>query len=229
MLFRSGDGDTKVNSILVALDCTEDVLDEAINNGCDMIVTHHPLIFSGIKRISNKDIIGRIIERAIKNDIIIYSSHTNLDKASEGVSHLIAEKLNLKNCVPLTEEGFGLVGELEEEKSVNEFIDLTKRAYKIETIRGSQPIDAKIKRVAVCGGSGKSFINDAMQKGAQVYVTGDITYHEYYCQNEFMVLDLGHYNSEIDTVKLLAKIISKNFPNFAVSISKKNNNPVYYY
>ena len=152
-----------------------------------------------------------------------------MDKAADGVSALMAQKLGLQGCVPLTPDNFGMVGNLEKECTVGELAARAKEAFGVDVIRCSAPLKEKVERVAVCGGSGKSFIADAMQQGAQVYMTGDITYHDFYAEKGFMVMDIGHYFSEYGIVGLFANIVSKNFPNFAVSISTKNNNPIYYY
>ena len=227
--FCVGDPNMEVSHALVALDCTEEVVDEAIATGADIIVTHHPLIFSGVKKISPQNWLGRVLYKAISNNIAIYAAHTNMDKAAGGVSDIMAQKLHLEECTPLLPDSFGIVGNLPQELSVEEFAQEVKRAFEVEAIRCSAPIDGKIKRVAVCGGSGKSFIPDAMAAGAQAYVTGDITYHEFYTEKGFMVMDIGHYSSEYGIVHLFKNILSKNFPTFAVSISTKNNNPIYYY
>ena len=227
--FSVGDPQKEVSKVLVALDCTEEVVDEAVSCGADMIITHHPLIFGGVKKISPQNWLGRIIYKAIANGIVIYAAHTNMDKAADGVSALMAEKLGLQGCVPLTPDNFGMVGNLEKECPVEELAARAKEAFGVDVIRCSAPLENKVSRVAVCGGSGKSFIADAMQQGAQVYITGDITYHDFYAEKGFMVMDIGHYFSEYGIVGLFANILSKNFPNFAVSISTKNNNPIYYY
>lgn len=227
--FSVGDPHKEVSKVLLALDCTEEVIDEAISCGADMIITHHPLIFGGVKKISPQNWLGRIIYKAIANDIVIYAAHTNMDKAAKGVSALMAQKLGLQGCTPLTPDNFGLVGNLEEECTVEELAAKAREVFGVDVIRCSAPLREKISRVAVCGGSGKSFIPDAMQQGAQIYITGDITYHDFYTERGFMVMDIGHYFSEYGIVGLFANIVSKNFPNFAVSISTKNNNPIYYY
>ncbi len=227
--FSVGDPQMEVHKALLALDCTEEVVDEAIEIGADIIITHHPLIFSGVKKISPQNWLGRVIYKAISNGIAIYSSHTNMDKAAGGVSDLMAQKLSLCETSPLTPDSFGVVGDMKEELSAEEFVNKVKLAFDVDLVRCSAPIEEKIKRVAVCGGSGKSFIKDAMASGAQVYVTGDITYHEFYTEEGFMLMDIGHYSSEYGIVELFANILSKKFPTFAVSISKKNNNPIYYY
>jgi putative NIF3 family GTP cyclohydrolase 1 type 2 len=141
----------------------------------------------------------------------------------------MAQQLGLKECEPLLPDSFGVVGNLETELSASEFAAKVKDAFGVDKIRCSVPLEGKLRRVAVCGGSGKSFIPEAMASGAQVYVTGDITYHEFYTEKGFMVMDIGHYSSEYGIVGLFANILSENFPTFAVSISKENNNPIYYY
>lgn len=227
--FSVGDPDGEVESVLVALDCTEEVIDEAIERGCNLIITHHPLIFKGVKSITPANFTGRIISKAIRNGISIYSAHTNMDKASEGVSALMAKRLGLVDIEPLTVEMLGLVGDLVNPMAPKEFLEHLKVSFGLERVRVSKLPDVAISRVAVCGGSGHSFIRDAMAKGAQVYITGDITYHDFYCEEGFMIADIGHYESEYDVVNLFASILCKKFPNFAVYISRNNNNPIYYY
>ena len=227
--FSVGDPQREVKKALLALDCTEEVLDEALELGCDIIITHHPLIFKGVKSITPSNFSGRIVTRAIKNDICIYAAHTNMDKTADGVSGLMAAKLGLVNVEFLTDEALGLVGDLAEPMEWRELAGIVKERFGVTNLRCSKPLEEKISRVAVCGGSGRSFIGDAMSKGAQLYITGDITYHEFYCENGFMVMDIGHYLSEYDVVPLFAEILCKKFPNFAVCISRRNNNPIYYY
>lgn len=227
--FVVGNGECEVSKALIALDCTESVVDEAIEIGADIIITHHPLIFGGVKKISTANWLGRIIFKAIKNNIAIYCAHTNMDKAAGGVSELMANKLGLKNVEVLTEDGFGLVGDLEVEMESRQFIGELKSKFNLDSVRCSEPLTEKISRIAVCGGSGKSFIADAMKKGAQVYVCGDITYHEFYCEKGFMLCDIGHYASEYEVVDLFAELLCKKFPTFAVSKSERNNNPIYNY
>ena len=227
--FCIGDPCQEVSKALVALDCTEAVVDEAIVCGADIIIAHHPLIFSGVKKISPQNWLGRVICKAISNGIVVYAAHTNMDTAAGGVSGLMAQKLGLKECEALLPDSFGVVGNMEEELTAEEFAAKVKEVFEVDVIRSSEPVDGKISRVAVCGGSGKSFMHEAMLSGAQVYVTGDVTYHDFYTEKGFMVIDIGHYFSEYGIVGLFANILSENFPTFAVSISKENNNPIYYY
>ena len=194
--FSVGDPSAEVSKVLIALDCTEAVVDEAIEIGADIIIAHHPLIFGGVKKISPDNEQGRTIIKAIKHNIAIYAAHTNMDKAAGGVSAIMADKIGLVQREILTPDGFGITGILEEELSVEEFVGKVKNAFGVDVVRCSVPLEGKINRVAVCGGSGKSFIAEARQKGAQVYVTGDITYHDFYAEKGFMVMDIGHYFSE---------------------------------
>lgn len=227
--FLVGDENSRVKGVLVALDCTTSVVEEAINIGANLIITHHPLIFGGLKNVLLSNSIGEVVQKAIKHDITIFAAHTNMDKALGGVSHIMAQKLNLINLEPLTEDGFGVIGELSVPVSVADLIERVKEKFGIDVIRTSAPLQKHIKKIALCGGSGSSFISKAFSKGAQVYISGDISYHHFFCERGFMIMDIGHYYSEYDIVYLFAELLSKKFNNFAVSISKKNNNPIYYY
>ena len=227
--FSIGSPDREVSKALVALDCTPEVVDEAVEKGCDIIITHHPLIFGGIKSITERSWLGRTIIAAVKGGITIYSAHTNMDLAAGGVSCLMAEKLGLQECETLDAEGYGLVGNLTAPLYAEELVNQTKHLFNAEYIRTSRLLHGPLKRIAVCGGSGKSFIGAAMEKGAQAYITADIPYHEFYCEDNFMLLDIGHYNSEYGVVNLICGILSKKFPTFALLVSEKNNNPIYYY
>ncbi len=228
-----GDPDKEIESLILGLDCTPELIEEAIEYGAGMIITHHPLIFKGIKRIGTETVQERMINRLIKNDIVLYSSHTNIDKVPNGVSALMAKKIGLKNTSFLLPDsemtvGLGLVGELEEEIDVENLISILKEAYQIKSVKCSRPIDGRIKRIAVCGGSGGSLIREAMQSGASVYITGDISYHNFFCEEGFMIIDIGHYESEVDILELLMSVILEKISNFVVRIGN-NNNPIYHF
>ncbi len=228
-----GDTNKEVGSILLALDCTPELISEAIETGAGMIITHHPLIFKGVKRIGTNTVQERMITSLIKNDIVLYSMHTNIDKVPEGVSSLMAKKLGMKNLSFLLpdnggENGLGLVGDLDKYIEFNELSERLKKIFSVKTLRCSKPVKGEIKRVAVCGGSGGSLIQEAIKAGASVYITGDISYHNFFCEDGFMIIDIGHYESEIDVLKLIMSVIWKKIPNFAVRIARNNNNPIYY-
>jgi len=229
-----GDISMKVNKVLLGLDFTEELVEEAIECGANMIVTHHPLIFKGVKKIGTETYIERVITKLIRNDILAYSMHTNIDKVPKGVSGLMAARIGLINQEILESDveeniGLGIVGDLKKPLFANEFIKLVKKEFSLVTLKTSTPIKQPITKVALCGGSGSSLISSAIKSGAQVYISGDISYHNFFCEKEFMIMDIGHYESEIEVLDLMMNIILKKIPNFVVRKSKINNNPIYYH
>ena len=229
-----GSPDAPVNSVLFGLDCTPELVDEAIECGADMIITHHPLIFSGLKKISPDDMVGEAVFKAIKAGISIYAAHTNADKVIAGVSGAMAAKLGLENVAVLADEGegtgLGVVGDLPRPMSADEVIALVKERFALTTLKTSKPLDGMIERVAMCGGSGGSLISAAKASGAQLYLSGDISYHNFFTPEGFMLMDIGHYESEIEIVDILFSLVKKNFPTFAVRITQNmHSNPIYYF
>ena len=229
-----GSPDDEVTSVLLALDCTPELVDEAVACGADMIVTHHPLIFSGLKKIAPEDLVGNAVIKAVRAGISIYAAHTNADKVISGVSGAMAARLGLENVSILADEGdgvgLGVVGELPQPLGASEAVALIKEKFSLKSVRSSKPLEVPITRVAMCGGSGGSLISAARKAGAQLYITGDISYHNFFTQNDFMIMDIGHYESEIDIVEILFSLIKKNFPTFAVRITQNiNSNPIYYF
>ncbi len=229
-----GSPEAPVTSILLGLDCTPELVDEAIACGADMIVTHHPLIFSGLKKITPENIVGEAVIKAIKAGISIYAAHTNADKVIAGVSGAMAARLGLKNVQILDEDGegtgLGVVGDLPEPISAEEAIALVKGRFSLKAMRTSRPLEGKISRVAMCGGSGGSLISAAARSGAQLYISGDISYHNFFTKEGFMIMDIGHYESEIEIVDILFSLLKKNFPTFAVRITQNiYNNPIFYF
>ncbi len=335
----TGTYDTKVTGVLVTLDTLENVVDEAIENNCNLIVSFHPIIFSGLKRITGSSYVERVILKAIKNDIAIYATHTALDNSIEGVSAKMAEVLGLNKTKILlpksglikklttyapqkdaekvrkalrsagagsignysdcsfnaqgqgtyrgndnsnptlgkkgelhTENetfisvvfekhleqnilkalhkqhpyeevaydivttdnvhqhiGMGMIGELPEELSEKDFFILLKEQFKLQAIRHSKLLQKPIKKVAVLGGSGSFAIDAAKRAGADVYISADFKYHEFYkAENELVLADIGHYESEQFTKNLLADYLTKKFRNFAIILSKSNTNPINY-
>lgn len=335
----TGSTDWELTKILVTLDCTEAVVDEAITKGCNLIVAHHPIIFGGLKKLNGKNYVERTVIKAIKNDVAIYAIHTNLDNVQHGVNAKICEKLGLMNTkilapktntlkkvsvfVPQThlqevqkamfsagagnignysecsfystgmgtfkgndksnafvgevgkqhqepeyklevlvddaqlnqvitamiaahpyEEvaydvyailntnvtvGSGMIGELPQELSAEAFLKHLKNSMNLNVIRYT-PYLNKVKKVAVCGGSGSFLLKNAIGAQADAFVTGDFKYHEFFdAENRLMIADIGHYESEIFTINLLADEILKKFPTFAVILSEINTNPINYY
>lgn len=334
-----GDTQAEVTKILVTLDTLEAVVDEAIEKRVNLIVSFHPIIFSGLKKLTGKTYVERVVQKAIKHDINIYATHTALDNSREGVNYQICKQLNLRNTeilipqketlrhlvtyVPIQnadkvrlamfsagageisdykncsfnlegkgtflpgentnpysgergqlqiepemrisvvynkhleneilkalfeahpyEEvayeivklenynkniGMGMIGELDFEMNELDFLHYLKEKMNVSVIRHTKLLNKKIKKVAVLGGSGSFAIGNAKQKGADVYVTSDLKYHEFFqAENQILLADIGHYESEQFTKKLLTAYLSEKFPNFAVLNSEIDTNPVNY-
>ena len=315
------------------------MLDDAIASGCNLIISHHPLIFKGYKSITGKDYVERCILKAIKNDIVIYSAHTNLDNVPGGVNFKIAEKIGLKNvrildpkessliklvtfvpsaqaeevrnalftagcgCIgnydscsyntegegtfraqegshpfcgtvgelhhetevrietilpeykkgevirallskhpyeepaydlyPLhnswAQVGSGIVGELEEPESELEFLKRIKRIFEVGCLKHNKLIGRLIQKVSLCGGAGAFLIPQAVRSGADVFITGEIKYHDYFGrETDILLAEIGHYESEQYTKEIFYSIIRDLFPNFALQFSKVNTNPIKY-
>ena len=229
-----GSPEDPVTSVLFGLDCTPELVDEAASCGADMIVTHHPLIFSGLKKISSDNKVGEAVIKAIKAGISIYAAHTSADKVIAGVSGAMAARLGLENVRILDEDGdgtgLGVVGDLPRPLTSDEAVALVKERFGLEMMKTSRPLEGMISRVAMCGGSGGSLIGAAMKSGAQLYISGDISYHNFFTADGFMIMDIGHYESEIEIVDILFSLIKKNFPTFAVRITQNiYSNPIFYF
>ena len=229
-----GSPDAPVTSVLLGLDCTSELVDEAIECGADMIVTHHPLIFSGLKKISPEDQVGEAVIKAIKAGISIYAAHTSADKVIAGVSGAMAARLGLQDVSILDEDGegtgLGVVGDFPQPVTAEEAVTLVKERFGLKMMKASRPVEGKISRVAMCGGSGGSLIKAAMASGAQLYISGDISYHNFFTRDGFMIMDIGHYESEIEIVDILFSLLRKNFPTFAVRITQNiYSNPIFYF
>ena len=334
-----GDKKAKINSVLICLDCTEEVINEAIKKKHNLIISHHPILFHGLKKITGSNYVEKIIEKAIKNNIAIYAMHTNLDNVHNGVSAKIAEKLGLENCRVLAPKsdllrqlvvycpaksvdkvktalfdngagtigdydqcsfisigrgtfnanansnpfvgkigklhiedesrieviypkykekailnamniahpyeevahqiyvlenqhqlvGSGIVGELKKAIRIETFLKHIKSNIKANCIRYSPLVKNKVKRVAVCGGSGSFLLENAKAVGSDIFITADFKYHEFFdADNEIVIADIGHYESEQFTKDLIYDLLTKNFTKFAVQLSKVNTNPIKY-
>lgn len=229
-----GDPEILVDSALVGLDPTYELICEARDKGIKLVITHHPLIFKGIKRITGDDPTGRCIIEAIRNGIVIYSTHTASDKVLEGVSGAAAKMLGLQDlsvleCDKDPEVGLGVVGNLPYPMKDEEFIKYVKQCLDVKNVRTSRPVGKKISRVAFCGGSGGSLIGSAIQAGADAYISGDIKYHDFFTGDALLIVDPGHFETEAQIMKVFVEVVKKKFPNFAVLIGEQIHNPVYYY
>ena len=232
-----GDANAEIKGVLIALDCIESVIDEAIATGCNLIVAHHPIIFSGLKKLNGSNYIERTVIKAIKNDIAIYAIHTNLDNMHNGVSAKIAEKLGLENCKVLAPKsdlinkqvGSGIIGELKTAVNTEQFLMDIKENMQTDCVRYTPIVNQEIKRVAVCGGSGSFLLKNAIEAKVDIFITADFKYHEFFdAENHIIIADIGHYESEQFTKELIYDLLTKNFTKFAVRLSKVNTNPIKY-
>ena len=336
----TGSPQTEVSGVLLTLDCIEEVVLEAIKLGANLIIAHHPIIFSGIKKLNGKNYIERTIISAIKNDIAIYACHTNLDNVHVGVNRKIGEKIGLLNLKPIVsksntlkklitfspkentkdiiqalnsagagqighykncayhhegigqfeptekasphtgrvnqleyvkedrievmypgvmeqniikelkrshpyeevayyiapidnenqEVGSGMIGELEKEMNEADFLYHLKEQFNLSVIRHTALTSKKVKKIAVCGGSGSFLLKPAMSHQADFFVTSDFKYHEFFdADGKIVVADIGHYESEVCTKELFLEILSKKFTNIALHLSNTETNPIYYF
>lgn len=335
-----GDINDEISAALVALDCTEQIIDEAIAMQCNLIITHHPIVFKGLKKFNGKTYVERVVLKAIKNNIALYAIHTNLDHVQNGVSGEICKRLgvingkilapksgvlkklvtfcpvasadevksalfnagagsigNYSECsfsnegigtfkangdanpfvgekraqhheaeqrievvfktqdeskiiVALLENhpyeeiaydiyaisntlvtvGAGMVGWLPEEMEAQTFLQHVKEKMNAKVIRHTALLPKKIKKVAVCGGSGSFLLKDAIEAGADVFITADFKYHEFFdAEDKLIICDIGHYESEQFTSNLLIDNIQEKFRNFAIRLTEHNTNPINYF
>ncbi len=334
-----GRQDKEVHQALISLDCTEAVVDEAIAHGCQVIISHHPIVFRGLKKLNGKTYIERVLEKAIKHDIALYAIHTNLDNVMNGVNARICKTIGLLDCrilvpkhgllkklvtfvplnyadsvrdalfnagagnignytdvsfntngtgsfkgnentnpfvgeqgvrhlepeirmetiypsnleskilmalfmehpyeevaydlYPLTNQyqnvGSGMMGELEQPMDEAQFLQLVKYKMNTTVIRHTKLRGKPVKKVAVCGGSGSFLLKQAIAAGADVFITADFKYHEFFdAEDHLIIADIGHFESEQFTQNLLAEIIQNKFANFAVRLTEVNTNPIKY-
>ena len=227
--FCIGSPEQEVHGVLVGFDCTPALVDEALAVGADMIVTHHPLIFGGLHRIDPADFVGETVIKAVRAGIVVYAAHTNADKAEGGVTALMAERLKLSNIRPLVPSNLAQIGELPVPMAPAEFCAAVKRAFGLKVLRYSGKGRDRIRTVALCGGSGSEFIGAARSAGADAFLTGDVSYHRFFGDETFLILDIGHYESEVAIVDKFLSLLKDNFPTFAIhATTKNNNNPIQY-
>ncbi len=226
--------DVDATGVLLSLDVTEEVVDEAIVRGCNMVVSHHPLLFHPVKSITGNDYIGRIIMKAIKNGIVLYAAHTNLDNAPGGVNHKIASRLGLSDLQwlePKTGQdgGSGLIGTLASPVSKEGFIQQVKKTFRVECVRHNDWHGETIQKVALCGGAGAFLIPKAIEMGADAFVTGEIGYHRFFGhEDDVLMLEIGHYESEQYTTEILHDIITAADPALPIHTTQLRVNPIHY-
>ena len=232
--FCIGDGNSEVHAAIVGFDCTPELIEEAVSVGADMVITHHPLIFGGIRKISGATLTGRTVIAAIRHGITVYACHTNMDKVLGGVSGAAASRIGLQEVRVLDSDadgnGLGIIGVLPQPMGPENFLALLKRTLNLKAVRHSRILGTPVRTVALCGGSGRSLIAKAHASGADVYVSGDITYHDFYAPDGMMIADIGHFESEVEIIGVICDIVREKIPNFAVHTARSSTvNPVYYF
>jgi len=211
-----GDRNQPVKKVLVALDATDAIIKEAIDNKYDAIITHHPLTYQPLKKITACDSIGRKLLALAKNGISLYAAHTNLDKARGGVNDVLAEILAIENAAPMAIEkndqtiGIGRVGELSQEMTLGKLVEYVKDKLGLEEVRYCGNLSAKINKIALCGGSGMSFWKSARDAGCDVYITGDVKYGDalQVLDSGMAIIDITHYRGENFVIDAIVKRLS---------------------
>lgn len=228
------DVDRDCTGVMLSVDVTPGVVDEALASGCNLLLAHHPLLFRGVKSLTGATPVEAALIKAVKGDLAIYCCHTSLDNAPAGVSARMASMLGLKDVRTLDEvgpdTGSGAIGMLEAPLSPREFVALVKETFGSPVARCSDPVaHGTISRVALCGGSGAFLIPKAFGAGADVFLTSDMKYHDFTdWGGRIFLVDIGHHESENCTKDIFHHIITEKFPNFAVRYSLKDTNPINY-
>ncbi len=229
--------EAEVSGALLCLDVTCQIVDEAIQKGCNLIVSHHPLIFRKLARLTGEDYVQQAVIKALANSIVIMSMHTNMDNARGGVNFKIAEKMRLHNVhfmstkmVDGLECGSGVIGEFEEPMAADDFIILLKKAFCVECVEANQLLRRPIKTVAMCGGSGSFLLDEAVEAGADAFLTGEMHYHEYFGrEQQIQIAVIGHYQSEQYTSEIFRDIIERECQGVKCFIAETCTNPIMYF
>ena len=226
-----GDSSRDIHSVLLAVDVSETVVAEAIKEGCDMIVSHHPLLFHGLKQVTGATPQERCLAEAIRHNIAIYSSHTSMDKALRGVSGRMAEQLGLQEIrilVPSAEDervGLGVIGTLPKPILWSAWLHHVQQVFNAPYVRYTDPVRATISRVALCGGAGAEFLPDAIAAGADTYLSADMKYHDMQAAaGQIMAVDIDHWASEHFTRDIFAELLQDKVQ---VKVAKTDASPVH--
>ncbi|WP_373217499.1 Nif3-like dinuclear metal center hexameric protein [Ruminococcus sp. 5_1_39BFAA] len=223
-----GDDEREISHIFLALDLTEETLEEAVSCGADMIITHHPMIFSGMKKINNHSFTGRKVLKLIERGIPYYAMHTNYDIL--GMADLSADYIRLSDTkvLSVTEQdenhvqGFGRVGKLPRKMTLREYAGLVKESLKLNDVKVYGDPEGEVECAAICTGSGKSMLGEALASGADVYVTGDIDHHtgiDAVAQGLYLI-DAGHYGTEYIFMDAMKEKLNQAFPDLKVTCAE---------
>ena len=235
--------EAEVSGALLCLDVNEKIIDEALQKGCNLVVSHHPLLFRGLKQISDATQVQRTVMKALKNDIAVVSMHTNMDNAKGGVNWKIAEKMGLRNVAFFAkktvgdsnhsgdgiEAGSGVVGSLAEAMAADDFILMLKQQFGVECVMCNELLRRPISKVAICGGAGDFLLDEALAQGADAFITGEMHYHQYFGYEQLIqICVIGHYQSEQYTTEIFRDIISQQCPEVRTEIAETVTNPILY-
>lgn len=227
--------DEGVSGVLLCLDVTEDAIDEAVRKGCNMIVSHHPLLFRGRKKITPDDYVGRCVIKSIRNGLCLYAAHTNLDNVRGGVNFRMASGIGLRDVDFLLPNnggtgGSGVIGTLPSPMRSDEFVRLVTRTFRAGVARFNDSVRETISTVALCGGAGSFLIPEAILHRADAFVTGEIGYHGFFgFENDILLVELGHFETEQFTVRLLHDILSASYPSLRIEEVEAVTNPIRYF
>ena len=228
--------ETEVSGALLCLDVTEKIVEEAIQKGCNLIVSHHPLLFRGLKTISDLTDVQRTVMKTIKNGICVISMHTNMDNAKGGVNFKIAEKLGLHDVrffasktVEGVEAGSGVIGTLSGAMAADDFVVAVKKAFDVECAMCNELLRRPVQKVAICGGAGDFLLDEALKAGADAFITGEMHYHQYFgYEQRIQICVIGHYQSEQFTSEIFREIIERECPGIKTCIADTSTNPILY-
>ena len=230
-----GSYESEVTGSLLCVDVTEAVLDEAKSLGANLIVSHHPLLFHPLRQLVGADYVQRIAARAVREGFSLYAAHTSLDSAPGGMSFRLGEILGLTEMEVLEPRtdfpgaGFGVVGHLPAPVPTRDFLKQVQQRLSVGAIRHSELCRDQVQRIALCTGAGGSLIRQALRSGADLYLSADLRYNDFFVPTPPMVIaDVGHFESEYCAIDLLYAIITKKIATFAVHKSEYSINPVNY-
>ena len=231
--------EAEVSGALLCLDVNEPIIDEAIAKGCNLIVSHHPLLFHGLKQIVGADCVQRTVMKAIEHHVAILSMHTNMDNVRGGVNWKMAERLGLSEVrflqpnggkgAETAESGSGVIGEWPEAMNAADFVSLVKRQFGVACACCNALLNRPIRRVALCGGAGDFLLDEAVAQQADAFITGEMHYHQYFGhEQQLQICVIGHWQSEQFTGEIFRDIIQKKCPGVKTFLTETNTNPIKY-
>lgn len=225
--FQTGRGGREVKKVLLALDVTDWVIDEAREKGAELIISHHPLLFTPLKQFTDESGDGEKLLRLAENGIAVISMHTNLDIAPGGVNDVLIAALGASSEGPLDEEGCGRIGTLAEPAGMEEFLMRCKQVLQAKGLRYHSS-GRPVQRLAVMGGSGGDCVERAAKLGCDTYVTADIKYHQFLLAAELglNLIDADHFCTENPVIPVLCEQLKKAFPDVEFTISETHGQVV---